>query len=154
MLSVWWDCTGIIYFVVLEQGQTVDGPYYCQQLDQLHHRMITDRPALVNRKGVILHHDNARPHTAGITQLKIASLGWEVLPHPPYSPDIAPSDYHLFRTLEHFLRGKSIADRDAIRAALSGFFASKGPSFYEKGIKDLVRRWETIINNDGDYIID
>ena len=51
---------------------------------------------MFNRKDIILHHDNARSHAAlGIRQ-KIAEVGWEILSHPPYSPDIALSDYHLF----------------------------------------------------------
>src|SRR3954469_23682395 len=44
-----------------------------------------------------LQHDNARPHTVKMTKEKLQALGWEVLPHPPYSPDLAPSDFHLFR---------------------------------------------------------
>ena len=154
LLCVWWDCIGIIHFEVLEMGQTVTSDIYCQQLDRLQQALITKRPSLVNRKGVVLLHDNARPHTARLTQQKIRSLGWDVLPHPPYSPDIAPSDYHLFRSLQHFLSGQSFGDINAVRTALSQYFDSKTASFYEEGIKDLPRRWGIVVDNDGEYIID
>ncbi|GFX47744.1 histone-lysine N-methyltransferase SETMAR [Trichonephila clavipes] len=49
-------------------------------------------PALASRKGIVFHHDNIRPHTAMVTQQKLNALEWEVLGHPPYSPDIASSD--------------------------------------------------------------
>ena len=38
---------------------------------------------------------------------KLLVLGWEVMPHPPYSPDLAPSDYNLFRSLQYHLNGKN-----------------------------------------------
>ncbi|EZA57614.1 Histone-lysine N-methyltransferase SETMAR, partial [Ooceraea biroi] len=60
---------------------------------------------LVNRKGVLFHQDNARPHTSLTIRTKLLQLGWDVLPHPAYSPDIAPSDYYLFRSLQNFLKG-------------------------------------------------
>ncbi len=107
MLCVWWDSVGIVHFEVLEPNQTITAELYCQQLDRLQLALIEKRPALVNRKWVILQHDNARPHSARMTQQKIRDLGWEVLPHLPYSPNIAPSDYHLFRSLQHFLSDNS-----------------------------------------------
>ena len=63
---------------------------------------------MINKKGVLFHHDNARPHISLVTQQKLRELGWEVLMHPPYNPDLAPSDYHLFRSLKNsvgFKRG-------------------------------------------------
>ncbi len=86
VLCVWWDCIGIIHFEVLEMDQTITADLYCQQLDRLHQALIEKRPALVNRKGVILQHDNAKPHTARITQQKIRDLGREVLLHPHTHP--------------------------------------------------------------------
>jgi hypothetical protein len=47
----------------------------------------------------ILQHDNARPHAANMTKAAIQELDWQILPHSPYSPDLTPSDYHLFRSL-------------------------------------------------------
>jgi len=154
MLCVWWDTCGIIHFELLEPGQTITADLYCQQLDRLKAALITKRAAMVNRRGVILQHDNARPHAAKITQQKIRDLGWEVLPHPPYSPDIAPSDYHLFRSLQHFLSGKIFRDTHEVETALSEYFASKQASFYREGIEKLPQRWGIVLDNDGEYIID
>ena len=76
-------------------------------------------------KGVIFHQDNARPHTSLVTRKKLLELGWEVMPHPPYSPDLAPSDYHLFRSLQNHLNGKTFDSNDAVKNELIQFFASK-----------------------------
>jgi histone-lysine N-methyltransferase SETMAR len=66
-------------------------------------------PALVNRKRVLLQQDNARPHTAKNTLQKIEELeGIELLPHPAFSHDLEPSDYHLFRSMAQCLRGKKV----------------------------------------------
>jgi histone-lysine N-methyltransferase SETMAR len=50
-------------------------------------------------------HDNARPHTAALTQDLIATFGWEQFDHPTYSLDLAPSDFHVFVHLKIFLGG-------------------------------------------------
>ncbi|CAK1553447.1 unnamed protein product [Leptosia nina] len=81
---------------------------------------------------------------------KIKELGWEVLPHPPYSPDVAPSDFHLFRALQHFLSGKTFANLDDIQNAISRYFAEKPINFYRSGIENLLTRWQKVIDNDGE----
>ena len=121
LLCVWWNIQGIIHFEVLEPGQTITSDLYCEQLERVNQALINKHPALVNRKGVILQHDNARPHSAKKTQDKINELGWEVLPHPPYSPDVAPSDYHLFRSLQHFLSGEKFQNVEEVKNGLSNF---------------------------------
>jgi histone-lysine N-methyltransferase SETMAR len=65
---------------------------YCQQLDRVNECLKEKRPHLVNRKEVVFRQDNARPHVSEMTQQKINELNWEILDHPPYSPDLAPSD--------------------------------------------------------------
>lgn len=154
MLSVWWDHRGIIHFELLEKNRTITANVYCQQLDRLMCALVSKRPALVNRKGVILLHDNARPHTALATQKKIKEFGWEVIDHPPYSPDIAPSDYHLFRSLQNYLSGKNFDSRLAIEMAIDSFFGSKSEDFFRSGIMALPNRWQRVIENNGHYIID
>ena len=91
MLSVWCDWKGTVYYKILEPGQKVDSVLYCQQLTRLQEAIQKKRPELVNRKGIVFHHDNTRPHTSLMTCQKLIELGWEVLMHPSYSPDLPPS---------------------------------------------------------------
>ena len=58
-------------------------------------KMAAKRPELA-ANGWILHQDNAPAHRAIATQETIAQLGIEIMPHPPYSPDLAPCDFYLF----------------------------------------------------------
>ncbi|KAK6737501.1 hypothetical protein RB195_019918 [Necator americanus] len=83
---------------------------------------------------------------------KFWSIGWEVV-RPPNRPDLAPSDYHLFRSLQHHLEEKRYDDRDHLKNDLRAYFASKSPEFYAKGIRDLVRRWQKVVDVDGDYFV-
>ena len=154
LLCVWWSVRGLVHFEVLEHGQTINADLYCEQLDRVNQSLIENYPAIVNRKGVILQHDNARPHCAKRTMEKINELGWEVLPHPPYSPDIAPSDFHLFRSLQHFLCGKKFESLDGIQYAISSYFATKTIDFYRTGFENLLTRWQKVVDNDGEYIVD
>ncbi|KOX72526.1 Histone-lysine N-methyltransferase SETMAR [Melipona quadrifasciata] len=75
----------------------------------------------VRRAGVWVPHNLL--HFARRTLEKINELGWEVLPHPPHSFDIAPSDFHLFRSLQHFLNGKKFENLDDVQNAISRYFA-------------------------------
>ena len=154
MLCVWWDRRGIIHFELLNRNETVTADLYVQQLQRVHQSLLEKRPALVNRKNVVLLHDNARPHTARVTQENVLELGCSVLPHPPYSPDLVPSDYHLFRSLQNSLMGTNFSNEDQVREFVENFFTSKPAEFYAKGIEELPDKWQQVIANDGEYIID
>ncbi|GFW32237.1 transposase [Trichonephila clavipes] len=74
-------------------NQIINAAFYCLQLDRLHSSLVPKRPGFINRYGVILHHDNARPDAAVMTGQKLMGVVLEVFPHPPYSLDLAPTDY-------------------------------------------------------------
>jgi transposase len=78
-------------------------------------------------------------------------FGWEILEHPPYSPDLAPSDYHLFRSMEHWLRGKKFGTDIELHNSVIHFFNSKGSEFYQRGIDLLPEKWQEVIEIDGEY---
>ncbi|GFR90823.1 histone-lysine N-methyltransferase SETMAR [Elysia marginata] len=73
-------------------------------LDRLRDAIRRERPEFL-RRGVVLQHDNATPHSANLTQQWLQRNGWEILPHPANIPDLALSDFHLFGPLKHHLGG-------------------------------------------------
>ena len=73
---------------------------------------------------------------------------------PPYSPDLAPSDYCLFRSLKNSLNGKTFNDAEAVKSHFVHFFADKDQMFYEHGIMKLLEKWQKVIEQNEKYIID
>jgi len=80
------------------------------------------------------------------------NMGWEVLPHPPYSPDLAPSDYHLFGFVKNQMRGQNYETKGALQTAARQCFRAAGTEFYPKGIFKLPERWEECVQGKGDYV--
>ena len=103
-------------------------------------------------KGVLFLQDNARAHTAHRTMCTLQQLGWEVLTHPPYSPDLALSDFHLFGPLKEFFRGQHFSTDDKVKQAVLGRFSCIDKSFHAEAFQALVKRWDKCINVTGEYV--
>ncbi len=105
MSIIFCDSKGIILNHMVAPKTTVTGQYYATLLkSELYKTVKRKRPELI-QSGFILHHDNAPSHTSRIVQDTIEKLGIELLPHPPYSPDLAICDFWLFPVLKKNLRG-------------------------------------------------
>jgi transposase len=102
--------------------------------------------------GVVMLHDNACPHTAAAAHDLIANFGWEQFGHPPYSPDLAPSDFHVFLHLKTFLGGCQFHDDNKVKEAISTWLASQSASFYNADIQKLVPCYDKCLNNGGNYV--
>jgi len=102
MGTVCWDEEGLILAEFLEPGQTITAARYVQTL---HNFRCVLRDKRLGRNIVILH-DITHPHAARLTSEAIAKMGWEVLPHPSYSPELAPSNYHVFGFTKDQLHGR------------------------------------------------
>jgi len=151
MASVFWDKSGIIHVDFLPRGININSDYYCQVIQDVHNALKKKRPGFIT-KSILFLQDNARPHTAHRTICKLQELSWEVLPHPPYSSDLAPSDFHLFGPLKEFLRGQYFSNDDEMKQAVRLWFRRTKKSFYAAGIQALVKRWNKCISVAGDYI--
>ena len=150
MLTVWWSATGLIHYSFLKAGETITAEKYCQQMDKMHQKL-RQHAALVNRKGPILLHDNDRLHVAKPTLQKLNGLGYKTPPHPPYSPDISPTNYHFFKHLDNFLHEKCFKNLSNIKNAFSDFIATRKQDFYVTCINTLVLRWQKCVDSHGAY---
>jgi len=111
------------------------------KLIRLKRAIAEKRPEYATRHdAIIFHHDNARPHVAIPVKNYLKNIGWEVLPHPPYSPDLAPSDYHLFRSIQNALTGIWFTSEQGIRNWFDSFLAAKPAQFFWDGIHKLPER--------------
>ena len=99
MASVFWDAHGIIFIDYLEKGKTINSDYYTTLLDRLKVEIVKKRLHMVKKK-ILFHQDNAPCHKSIKTMAKLHELHFKLLPHPPYSPDLAPSDYWLSADLK------------------------------------------------------
>lgn len=102
-------------------------------------------------KGVVLLHDNARPHVSNRTTAVIKEFGWYVLDHPPYRPDVAPSDYHLFSALEKHLGGQKFQSDEEGQEAVASSLRDAAGEWYDAGIRKLIT-WLKVIDRQGNYV--
>jgi len=98
----------------LEKETTINSQRYIETLTALKRR--TERIGIRNE--TLLQHDNARPRTSAATRDAIWRLDFPVLPHPPYSPDLAPSDFHLFPKLKEHLKSQGISCDEEVKSAV------------------------------------
>jgi len=143
MGTVFWDSEGFILAEFLEPGHTITAARYVQTLHKFRHALRDKRLG----QNIIILHENAR-----LTSEAIAKMGWEVLPHPSYSPDLATSKYHLFGFVKDRLRGQHYETKEAIQKAVRQCLWKAGTEFYRRGIFKLPEHWEKCVQRSGNYV--
>ena len=151
MATVFWDTDGVIHIDYLPRGTTMNGQYYADLLVRLRESIKEKRRGKI-RRGVLLQQDNAPVHSSKVAMQSVRDCGFERLPHPPYSPDLAPSDFFLFSKLKKELRGQRYDDDDELMLAVEGFCKGHDSAFYREGLEALPRRWTKCIESQGDYV--
>lgn len=153
MAIFFWDSKGIIHWKLLQQGQTMTSEVYCELLDELKHSIEVKRRRSLDsaNHGIHLLQDNARPHTSRVTTEKFRDLKLPCIPHPPYSPDLSPSDYYLFSSMKSYFSGNKFSNRNDVAASVNQWIDSKDENFFATGINMLPTRWRKCVEADGDY---
>ena len=122
----------------------------------MHRKLQHLQPALVSRKGPILLQDNTRLYITQPLLQMLNELGYKVLPHLPYSPDLSPTSDHFFKYLDNSLQGKCFHNQKKAENACQELFKSGSMDFYAIGIHQLISHWQNmlivmvpiLINND------
>ena len=100
---------------------------------------------------LIILHDNVRSHSAAVTDL-LSCWQWEILEHPPYSPDMSPCDYDLVAKVKESQRGMRYNTRDKLIRAVGGSIWDINKDGRAIGVRRLTNIWQNVINKRGDYI--
>lgn len=112
-----------------------------------------DRERLCTDKGlrkVILLDDNARPRVALVTRKTLMDFEWEIPPHPTYNPDITPSDYHIFPSMQRSPKDSRFKT-ETEEIWIDNWIAFKDESFFRRGIHILPERWAKVVESEGHF---
>lgn len=151
MLTVFWDAKGVIMTDALPHRQTMNSQYYSNLLINLRKSMAKKR-RLRRAEQILLLQDNAPCHKARNTLNTCTTQNIKILPHPPYSPDLAPSDFFLFPSLKRHIKGRRFETDDAVLTASEDWLHSKNRVFYSQGLFKVIGRWHKCIRLGGDYV--
>ncbi|RLU18396.1 hypothetical protein DMN91_008753 [Ooceraea biroi] len=103
-------------------------------------------------QGIILIDYMEKAHFSGVVAAKVMELRFQLVPHPPYSPDLAPSDYYFFPNMKKWLAGRKFYSNEEVIAKTNAYFAELDLSYYSEGINKLEQRWTKCISLKGDYV--
>lgn len=152
MMIFAYDNQGILTAHRVPHGQTVNQEYYRAFLmKHLRPAIRKKRPELLEATPLILH-DNAACHKAGRVTSLLTSYGWNVLPHPAYSPDMSPPDFDLFPKLKEPMRGTRFEDLDSLEEEVANQVRRINFGCLATGVRDLPHRWTSVIGQKGCYI--
>ena len=103
-------------------------------------------------KDILQQQDNARVHTCKVAMDTVERNGYELIPHPAYSPNLAPSDFFLFTNLKKDIRECHFRSDEEIVTAVKEWVSGKDPDFFSSGLMTFEYRWSKSITQEGNYI--
>ena len=144
MVTVWWSAACLIHYSFLNPSKTIVSEKYAQQTDDTYWKPQCLQLALVNRKDPIFLH-NIHPHVAQSTLQKLNELGYKVMPHLPYSPDLLTTNYHFFKQY-NFLKAECFHNQQEAENAFQESIESWSMDFYTTGINKLISHWQKCVD--------
>ena len=151
LATVFWDTEGVILVDFLEDQKSITAVYYEAVLLKLRRAIARKRPGKLSRH-IIFHHDNAPAHTSRLCRDALRRFRWEILQHPPYSPDLAPSDFFLFPKMKEAIKGVRHESKEAAKKAALEWLAGQSSDFFRKGLERWKHRMEKCLMCEGDYV--
>jgi histone-lysine N-methyltransferase SETMAR len=151
MVAVFFRRQGLVKAVPLVEQATVTAHWYTTVcLPQVFAELQNTRPK-TGLRGILLHQDNASAHTAAVTMDFLHQSDVQLLPHPPYSPDLAPCDFFLFPKVKLLLKGKHYESKDAALAAFNGVLNDIGNTEWVACFESWFQRMSHCIQSSGNY---
>ena len=137
MICIWWHWESMVHWEMLKRNATVNKELYISQLHSVNEAIRLKRPH--RQAQTILLHNNTRPHVAQVIKAALQEYKWEVFQHLPYSLDLVPMDYYLYRSLSNHMRGVTFDNEEDLKNWLNNFFDTKPGIFGETALTNWSR---------------
>ncbi len=151
MLVCFFDSSGMIHHEFIERGLGIGAHVYLGVMRHLRAAVRRHRPVLWVGRHWWLQHDGAPTHRARMVQNFFNITGTQVLPHPGYSSDLAPSDYWLFSRVKRHIRGQRFDNVDHLRQLVDAVIGMITAAEYHHALHALPQRWRQCVNAQGHY---
>ena len=151
MLIVFFDVRGIVHHEFVPRDRTVNSDFYCDVLRRLKQAVRRKRPDLWKNRSWRLHHDNAPAHTSFRTTEFLTKSNVALVPHPPYSPDLAPCDFSFFPQMKMKLKGNRYDTIEEVQSATRAVLKTFEEGFFGSTFETWKKRWDRCIAAEGDY---
>jgi histone-lysine N-methyltransferase SETMAR len=151
MATVSWDRKGVLLIEFMEPGTMITSETYCETLNKLRRAIQNKRRGMLT-SGVVLLHNSTCPHTAAYTQALLQQFCWDLFDHPPYSPDLAPSDFHLFTQMKVWLGAQCFNMNEELMDGVKDWLSSQVATLFDVGLQKLVSCYIKSLNSEGDYV--
>lgn len=151
MFVFFMDRKGMLLCHAVPEGQNINAEYYSKVLRRDLVQAIRKKRPNLSLDKVILHQDNAPAHKAASTMLEIDLLGFQLIDHPAYSPDLAPMDFRVFPEVKAQLKGRRFDSLDELRYATRDIVASYTEQWYRDTYSKWLTRHQKCIDASGEY---
>ena len=151
LMIPFFDSTGMIYMHWVPTGQTVNKEYYVEVLREFRKRFRWKRPTLFKSAQWHFHQDNAPVHSSILVTDYLTKMGIKTVPHPPYSPDLAPCDFWLFPKLKENLRGCCSETVEEMKEAVTKVIDTLMQEEFHGAFQKLLEQYNKCIAAGGDY---
>ena len=133
MVTVSWSAACLTHYSFLSPSEIITSEKYAQQIDEIHWKLQCLQAGIAQQMGQFFSITVPTAcHTTNTS--KVGQIGYEVLSHPPYSPDLLPIDYHFFKHFDNFLQGKCFHNQTEAGNASQEFVESWSMDFYATGM--------------------
>lgn len=152
MLTIFWSPLGFRIVEMLPQGMKFSAEYFTnvilQKITETHPPVVLNQP----QRRVVIHMDNATPHRAKMVQEFANKNRLKMAPHPPYSPDLAPSDFYLFGKVKHALQGQEFESEEDLFQGIQTVLIGISEEELLSVMDEWERRLHDCISRNGDYV--
>jgi len=151
MVTILWGIGGFYLVEQLPSDQSFNSLYFVTLLQKLK-KKLSQTKAMKKIKQFNIHLDNAKVHRSHYTMEKADELGFHMLPHPPYSPDLAPSDFFLFGYIKHHLQGYDFHSPEHLMMKIHEIIRNIPADMLESVMVEWIQRLSSVASSDGSYV--